>query len=562
MILIFRNLGPFPEVYFFKALSTMKTSLPVLCLILQLALPQSVFALRQEALSEKDLATVTRLERQLKNPSAGMEEVSEILGQADKDPPELARELAARAGWPSTGSDYARRGLEVHIERFKTRSDVKLKRRSLEKITALLSRPPEDASSAETALAQLGSRKFDNIQVEPGTGDSDPDPIFFPRVDVEVVRKMIETRRPVWLFGSLINGFPTSLSDADLEFDLEEEGVMAILNVPFNPQAPPFFQTIPQHHFHFLTELFGKGWSGLRTVEPMGGEPALLVSAERLFSIEADGKSWSLNSGRLLELFRENQKIREKTPVVQEALQIQAASLGSEWLPEIKEGFPLEVRQVQEALSALQAISLPVGAKYEDPADYLVETRRALLDALPEAKKDLEYYLRNPESSPQRIAQLARVAQTISSARVWPRLWRRHEESLRQNAGMEEAPLEIAVHDHLLDSVRQRFRQVPNVIWRPVSANSTQAEEQLKDFVSQEGIRRVVILDGLYVPSDWQVNPILPEGHAPAFIVDADSAGQLTPEYIAQLLRLPEVSAGGVYSLRFERDRLRLESQA
>ena len=130
-----------------------------------------------------------------------------------------------------------------------------------------------------------------------------------------------------------------------------------------------------------------------------------------------------------------------------------------------------------------------------------------------------------------------------------------------KSTGMEEIRVEVAVHDHMLDAVRARFGNLPNLTWRPVSANYEAAAEQLQDFIAQEGIRRVVILDELYI-SEWQANSILPEGHAPVVIVDAGSADQLTPEYLTQLLRLPEVSAGRIYFLRFEKDRLKLETEA
>lgn len=136
------------------------------------------------------------------------------------------------------------------------------------------------------------------------------------------------------------------------------------------------------------------------------------------------------------------------------------------------------------------------------------------------------------------------------------------ERALAKQAGMEQGRLEIAVHGHLLDSVRQKFRQVPNVVWKPISTNSDRATEELRDFIAQDGIRRIVILDETYVPNERQAAWILPEGHASVIIVDGNSAGQLTPEYITRLLQLPEVSAGRIYFLRFEKDRLRLETEA
>ncbi|MBI3322600.1 MAG: 4-alpha-glucanotransferase, partial [Candidatus Omnitrophica bacterium] len=132
-----------------------------------------------------------------------------------------------------------------------------------------------------------------------------------------------------------------------------------------------------------------------------------------------------------------------------------------------------------------------------------------------------------------------------------------------RSALLPEAPppyskVEIAVHGHLWgipgNPLWQSFAGLRNVSWKSVSYHPDDAADELKGFVSDEAVWRIVILDPRYFPKE-QLAQKLPAGHAPVFLMSPASAKLFTPAVAAEIMDMrPRADLPPIYDLELEED--------
>lgn len=126
--------------------------------------------------------------------------------------------------------------------------------------------------------------------------------------------------------------------------------------------------------------------------------------------------------------------------------------------------------------------------------------------------------------------------------------------AIDSTAALPPSQLEIAGHGHLLVPLQERGFKDLSVKWRTVSTNAAQAREDLEDFTIQDQIQRIAILDNLFL-SEAQAAAILPDEHAPAFLMDFQTAQLLTPSVLATVFKLG-LPTDGLFILELHQDDL------
>ncbi len=198
----------------------------------------------------------------------------------------------------------------------------------------------------------------------------------------------------------------------------------------------------------------------------------------------------------------------------------------------------------------------------------------AVASALRQSLRDMEG-VKFPEQQPEGSSILGRLLADLGGAHDFAAGTAGLEEGAAEAAvdtlvggvvvedvAPESMVLEIAAHGYLLVPLQDRFRNVDGLTWREVSTNLEKATKELADFTAESGIRRIGILDSFYL-SEYQARTILPDGHAPVFLVDGFKDGQtatlFTASVATKILELQEqgrIPADGPFLLRLKKDEL------
>ena len=147
---------------------------------------------------------------------------------------------------------------------------------------------------------------------------------------------------------------------------------------------------------------------------------------------------------------------------------------------------------------------------------------------------------------------------TIKLAAEPPAAWRLQGEIIvedlvvDQTAAAQPLQLEIAAHETLLGPLQDNFRGIPI---RSVSAEQKQATETLKDFTAQDQIFRMIVLDQMLLDGPAQVSKILPNEHAPTFLLYGAETALFTPSVAAIILKL-QLPINGLFLLKLRQDEL------